>query len=152
MIFEDVAKYVEKSLEDRQAHLDLQSECIEIGTTSTQCRGLLSHYLKVTVPKGSKIVLCHKCNNALCSNPQHLYYGTARENRLDAVEAGAFSSPWEASVAKYGLEEAKKRNSKTGFKKGNTLGSKGNKGRPKSEEQKKKTSESVKKSWKKRRK
>ena len=31
---------------------------------------------------------CHKCNVKLCVNPQHLYYGTRRDNIRDQVAAG----------------------------------------------------------------
>jgi hypothetical protein len=30
---------------------------------------------------------CHKCNNKLCVNPKHLYYGTRRDNWIDFVQS-----------------------------------------------------------------
>ena len=30
--------------------------------------------------------MCHACNNGKCSNPKHLYWGTASENRMDRVK------------------------------------------------------------------
>lgn len=33
-------------------------------------------------------MICHKCNNPRCFNPEHLYCGDASTNALDAVKAG----------------------------------------------------------------
>lgn len=33
-------------------------------------------------------VICHACDNPLCVNPQHLWAGTDRANRLDSVAKG----------------------------------------------------------------
>ena len=138
---EDIFEYIKKPIVERQSHLDLESECREIGGNSTSFKGLLSHILNVTIPSGSKILLFHKCHNNKCSNPNHLYYGTPKENILDQKENGTFQAPWERMVAKYGLEEARKRQAK-----GNkAAGGKANKGKPKSKEHRKKISESIKK-------
>lgn len=34
------------------------------------------------------MLICHKCNNASCVNPNHLYEGTSQENVKDSVLAG----------------------------------------------------------------
>ena len=91
-------------------------------------KGLLAFYLDTTIPAGCKIHLCHACNNEKCSNPEHLYWGTASENASDRIETGG-PSAWDSLVKKYGYEEAcamqKQRNhSKAG---------KGNAGKLKSE-------------------
>lgn len=36
---------------------------------------------KGVLPK--KLFVCHKCNNALCTNPEHLYLGTHKQNMKD---------------------------------------------------------------------
>lgn len=36
------------------------------------------------VPKG--LHACHKCNNKLCVNPEHIKFGTPRENQLDVLD------------------------------------------------------------------
>lgn len=36
-------------------------------------------------PEGKEI--CHTCNVRRCVNPKHLYFGTRRQNMLDAVKA-----------------------------------------------------------------
>jgi len=138
----DINEYIKESYESRTTHLDLESECREIGGNSTSFKGLLSHVLGVTIPKGSRVLLCHKCHNPNCSNPNHLYYGTPKENIIDQKENGTFKSAWERMVDKYGYEEACKINGR-----GNkSAGGKANKGIPKSAEHRKKISESLKKS------
>ena len=131
-----IENYITQSKEQRQQHIDLTDPCIERGGPakgglSSYCKGLLAHLLDTTIPSGHKIHVCHACNNERCSNPKHLYWGTAQENRLDQKK----DSVWERTVKKYGEEEAKRMNSK--IRKGNTNGS-GNKGKPKSEEHKRK--------------
>lgn len=88
-MFENIYEYINTTQSERQKHLNLTEECICIGGTSQEFRALLSHLLKVTIPKGSKILLCHACYNAKCSNPKHLYWGTASENCQDTLRAGS---------------------------------------------------------------
>lgn len=136
----DILEYIKLSYSERTYHLDLNTECREIGGNSTSFKGLLSHELGVTIPSSSKILLCHKCHNGKCSNPKHLYYGTPKENIQDQIENGTFIPIWEKVVKKYGYEEACKLNSK-----GNkSAGGLANKGKPKSEEHKRKISEAIK--------
>ena len=138
---EDINEYIKKPYTERTKHLELETECREIGGNSTSFKGLLSHTLEVTIPSSSKILLCHKCHNGKCSNPKHLYYGTPKENIQDQIENGTWKPIWEKMVDKYGYEEACKMNSK-----GNkSAGGLANKGKSKSAEHRKKISESLKK-------
>ena len=86
----NVNEWILESKENRQFHLDLNEECLIRGGTSDECRGVLAQYLNTNIPKGMKIHLCHACHNGKCSNPKHLYWGTAGENIQDSglVELG----------------------------------------------------------------
>lgn len=100
-------------LSRRQEHLKLDEPCIERGgrktTISIHMRGVLSFVFDTTIPKGMKLCYaCHACNNWKCSNIKHVYWGSPRENLLDARTCGARKTGWEYSVAKHGVEEAKK--------------------------------------------
>jgi hypothetical protein len=35
----------------------------------------------------------HSCNNPACCNPNHLYWGTPKENTKDAIKSGRFRNP-----------------------------------------------------------
>ena len=142
----NIYEYINLPKEERQSHLKLDEECVERGAGSYYFKGLLAHHLDTTVPTGHKIHLCHACNNGACGNPNHMYWGTAKENRQDQVTNGG-QTIWERTVEKHGLEKAKELNSR----KGNTNGS-GNKGKPKSEEHSKKISEAIKAKWEERKK
>ena len=106
---QDINEYMKLPKEARQAHISLTEDCIERSTDpkgiSTMCRVLLAHIFDTTLPSGRKIHLCHACNNAKCCNPNHLYWGTATENRHDSPRKSA----WEYTVAKYGLEQARRK-------------------------------------------
>jgi hypothetical protein len=130
----EIKEFITRSRDERRSHLDLSSPCCERGGNSTNHKGVLAQYLDTTIPSG-RILLCHGCHNGKCSNPKHLYWGTDVDNlAIDRAEQpGGFPTIWERAVAKYGEEEARRRNSRKGL--GNTYGS-GNKGKPKSEEHK----------------
>ena len=136
-----IEEYILLPKAERQQHLRLDETCIERGAGSYYFKGLLAHLLDTTVPTGHKVHLCHACHNAKCGNPNHLYWGTAQENRQDQVENGG-KTIWERTVEKYGLEEARNMNSRKGNRNGE-----GNKGKTKSEEHKKKIAESVKRRY-----
>lgn len=138
-----VSEWIKESREVRTSHLKLDSTCIERGGNSTVHRGVLAQYLNTDFP--SKIDLCHACNNDKCSNPTHLYWGTRKENVKDSIDAGTFNNAWDSMILKYGSEDAAKAELYERGSKGWVKGGQAGKGRNKSEEQKRKTSESLKK-------
>lgn len=127
--------------EERRAHLNLRKKCIERGGHSTMFRGLLADYLGTEIYISKKVVLCHGCHNSDCSNPVHMYWGTYDDNIQDQKDNGTFESVWERSVKKYGLAEAKRRNARNSDK---AAAGRGNRGKPKSEEHKRKIAEAIK--------
>lgn len=105
-----IEEYIKKSLLERQAHLKLDEPCIERGgipeQVSYMMRGMVANLFDTTMPKGTNTVLvCHACNNNKCYNINHVYWGTAQENRLDAKANGALSV-YQYTVAKHGKEFA----------------------------------------------
>ena len=50
------------------------------------------------VPKG--MVVCHKCDNPLCINPEHLYMGTYSQNLWDRVRTNSFPNGENAGAHK----------------------------------------------------
>lgn len=105
-------------------------------------KGLLAHLMETTIPSGKKIHVCHACNNAACSNPNHIYWGTPSENAIDRERFHGGTGVWGKMVAKYGDEGARalqRRTPENASKAG-----KANKGKPKSEEHKKKIAEAIK--------
>lgn len=138
----NLAEYIKLSKEVRQKHVKLELPCLERGGNSTNHKGVLAQFLNTNIPSG-RILLCHACGNGKCSEPAHLYWGTDRENIVeDGTKFGTWKSPWERQIKKHGLEYALEERSRV--QRGNTSGS-GNKGKPKSEEHKKKISDSIKK-------
>jgi len=49
---------------------------------------------------GDKKYICHRCNNKSCCNPEHLYFGSPRENNIDAINNGS-------KIAKLNIEKVK---------------------------------------------
>jgi len=140
----DITEFINRSREDRRAHLKLDEPCCERGGNSTNHKGVLAQYLDTTIPSG-RILLCHACHNEKCSNPKHLYWGTDKENiTIDSKENGTWKTPWDRMVEKYGYDEACRLNSHKMSK--NKNGS-GNKGKPKSEEHKKKIAEAIRRKY-----
>lgn len=103
--FKDIYNYMDLNRDQRRKHLKLHTDCIEIGGyDSTDYRGLLAHYLKTTIPSGKQILLCHACHNGKCSNVWHLYWGTQKDNYIDAIENGG-KNIYEKMIEKYSKEQ-----------------------------------------------
>lgn len=126
--------------EERRKHLNLKEACKERGGNSTMFRGLLADFLGTEIYVDKKVVLCHACHNEGCSNPLHMYWGTYKDNIQDQIENGTWKNIWERRVEKHGLEEAKKQNARNANP---SKAGKGNKGKPKSEEHKRKIAEAI---------
>lgn len=138
----NINEFIKLPREDRRAHLNLEELCCERGGNSTNHKGVLAQYLDTTIPAG-RILLCHACNNDKCSNPKHLYWGTDYDNIIiDGTEFKTHRNPWERRIEKYGYDKACAMNSKVGNRNGS-----GNKGKPKSEEHKKKIAEAIKRKY-----
>jgi len=138
---EHIEEYIKRPQSERQAHLRLDEPCIERGGSSTHLRGLMAYLANTTIPIGKKIHVCHACHNGKCGNPNHIYWGTAQENRMDAITNDGGKSIWDNLVLKYGQEEASKRMSRSSASASRS--GKGNIGTVKSEEHKRKISEAL---------
>lgn len=135
-------EYLKIPQTERQNHINLSESCLERGGISTNHRGVLAQFLNTPI-YGKPADLCHACHNDKCSNPRHLYWGTRKENITDSKNNGTWKPAFERVVDKYGYEEACRMNSR--IKEKAALGGKANAGKSKSEEHKRKISETLKK-------
>lgn len=68
-----------------------------------------------SIPSG--MLVCHKCNNKKCVNPDHLYLGTCLVNVSDAIRDGLRSSGedmWNAKLTNKDVSKMRKIRVKTG--------------------------------------
>lgn len=135
-----IIEYMNQTREERRSRLKLDEPCDERGLVySYHLTGLLAYLTNTSIPKkGDNAIVCHGCNNAKCSNPNHLYWGSYKDNHTDQVENGTWDSPYARAKKKYSTVEMNEIYSN------NAKGNKGNK-QPRSEEHKRKISESMKK-------
>jgi len=57
------------------------------------------------IPKG--MMVCHKCDNRKCTNPNHLFLGTAKDNKDDCINKGRNVQGEDSPNAKLTLEQVK---------------------------------------------
>jgi hypothetical protein len=91
-----LTKHLELSRTERTGHADLSTPCVLIG--QLKARDNLLRHLGLTddVPTVFRrgVHLCHLCGNGSstetpCGNPEHLYFGLARENSSDCGKTPA---------------------------------------------------------------
>jgi len=60
------------------------------------------------IPKG--VLVCHTCDNTKCTNPEHLWLGTYKENTQDKIKKGRSNTPngSQLKVAKLTEEQVEK--------------------------------------------
>ena len=61
------------------------------GTVKYENKNLFSHRVswiiyKGEIPKG--MLVCHSCDNPICTNPEHLFLGTYKDNMQDMIKKG----------------------------------------------------------------
>lgn len=134
-----VEEYLLKPLDYRKQHLNLQEHCFST-ISIPKLKKLLAEKLNVDLSSG-RVLICHGCNNSKCSNINHVYFGTDYENIvIDGKKFGTFENVHARTIKKYGKEKIKEIKARGDKSKGG----KGNKDKKKSNEHKKKISDSIK--------
>lgn len=128
-----IEEYILLPQTERQEHLKLDEACTLRGGQSMYLKGLLAHLRDTSIPNGHLAHVAHACHNGACSNPNHIYWGTPKENSKDHMDNGG-KTIWENMVAKYGEEGARAQQVRS-VSDARKAGQ-GNKGIPKSEEHK----------------
>jgi len=89
---------------DANYRVDEESECWEwtgpkgngYGTITINYQSYGAHrysYRRFNGPIPDGAMICHKCHNRSCVNPDHLYAGDAESNAQDAINIGDWNAP-----------------------------------------------------------
>ena len=85
--------------------------CKGYGTFSVKGKHYRAHRLSYTMHIGeipSRVLVCHKCDNPSCVNPDHLFLGTPLTNMQDKMTKGRWQGPRRALSSEKELEIAER--------------------------------------------
>ncbi len=96
-------KYIEFT-EDKHYKIDKDTKCHNwikgkshnYGQVQYQNIAYPAHRLSWIFKHGSiseDLLVCHKCDNPSCINPNHLFLGTQKDNMQDCIDKGRFNRP-----------------------------------------------------------